>query len=74
MTMSKAAPMRDGRRGAGQRAETMRGWKAYAVGAAVLTLLPLMAVQLICLPDLPAPLQIFGKSGAVILLESVRLA
>ena len=44
------------------------------LGAVALTVLPLMAVQLICLPALPAPLQIFGKSGAVILLESVRLA
>ena len=42
--------------------------------AAALTLLPLLAVQKLSLPALPAPLQIFGKSGTVVLLESVRLA
>jgi hypothetical protein len=52
----------------------MQNMGKLILGAVALTLLPLMAVQLICLPTLPAPLQIFGKSGAVILLESVRLA
>jgi hypothetical protein len=42
--------------------------------AAALTVLPLLAVQQICLPVLPAPHQIFERSGGVILLESVRLA
>jgi hypothetical protein len=43
------------------------------LGAAALTLLPLLAATRLCLPDLPAPVHLFGKTGAVIMLESVRL-
>jgi hypothetical protein len=44
------------------------------LSAAALTALPIVAAHQLCLPALPAPVQIFGKSGGVILLESVRLA
>jgi hypothetical protein len=47
------------------------------LGAAALTALPLLAFQqfgLPTLPTLPAPVQLLGKSGRVVLLESVRLA
>jgi hypothetical protein len=44
------------------------------LGAAMLTILPLLAVQQLGLPALPAPVQLFGESGRVIILESVRLA
>ena len=44
------------------------------LGAAVLTVLPLLAFSQIRMPALPEPVQLLGKSGRVILLESVRLA
>jgi hypothetical protein len=43
------------------------------LGAAALTALPLIASNLICLPVLPEPVQLFGVSGGLILLEAVRL-
>jgi hypothetical protein len=43
------------------------------LGAAALTALPLLASNLICLPALPEPVQLFGLSGGVILLDTVRL-
>ncbi len=43
------------------------------LGAAALTALPLIASRLICLPALPEPVQLFGVSGSIILVDSVRL-
>jgi hypothetical protein len=43
------------------------------LGAGALTILPLLASRLICLPALPEPVQLLG-TGGVVLLESVRLA
>ena len=43
------------------------------LGAAVLTALPLLASNLICLPVMPEPAPLFGISGGLILLEAVRL-
>ena len=44
------------------------------LAAAALTALPILALQQYGLPALPAPVQLFGRSGGVVLLESVRLA
>ena len=44
------------------------------LGAALLTALPLLALQHLRLPALPDPVAIFGSTGGMILLESVRLA
>jgi hypothetical protein len=43
------------------------------LGAAVLTALPLLASHRFALPALPEPVHLLGQSGALILIESVRL-